>query len=511
VVHGFPPAQVAGTEILARNVARYMAKNRNDVFVFAPTFSREQEGDILFDGVRIHRVFFPPNRGTRFSDSYFDAAVDFQFAKWVSEVKPDVAMVWHTIGLSAGILDVLCQATVPYAVYLTDFHHLCHMTHLLTADMKPCDGPADGTKCANCILATVPRRLLERETFDAAELGRRRVFRMRELLQAADVIVAPSSFVKEKYVEFGLEEEHVVVIPPGVDVRTIKRRHNTVRSDKLRFGYLGGNSELRGISLVLDAFNFIADSTVELVIAGQGMERLLHTPVPKNTTIVGRYLPDMVGEVLSKIDALVVPSRCHESYNLVIREAFAAKIPVIVSDLRAQSDAIREGIDGLHFKAGDASDLASKMRLLKNRRTTLAKLRRGMHNVPEVDRQAAKFEKLLQELVRRRKANAVDGFGNLLVRLHSALETIESVNEQLRLSSDEKKRLKNELSLKAEEATHLKEKLEDTKTELYGIKRSLGYKFIRFYGHRIDQLFPEGTRRGQFRRNVTRRLRKAVD
>jgi glycosyltransferase involved in cell wall biosynthesis len=483
VVHGFPPAQVGGTEVIARNVARYMAK-RSGVFVFAPAFSREEEGDILFDGVRIHRVFLPPDRATRFSDSHFDLTVDSHFTKFVSEVKPDVVMVWHTIGLSAGILEVLSQMPIPYAVFLTDFHYLCHLTHLLTADMKPCDGPADGTKCANCILTTVPRRLLESETCDAAELGRRRVSRMRELLQAASVIVAPSSFVKEKYVEFGLEKERVIVIPPGVDVRVIKRRHKTVRSDKLRFGYLGGNSELRGISLVLDAFNFIADSTVELVIAGQGMEHLLYTPVPRNTTVVGEYLPERVGEVLSKIDVLVVPSRCHESYNLLIREAFAAKIPVIVSDLRAQSDATREGIDGLHFKAGDVSDLASKMRLLKDRRTILVKLRRGIRNVPEVDRQAAKFEKLLRELVRRRKTHAVDGFGTAL--------------ELVRL------RLKNELSLK--EVAHLKKRLEDTQLELNEIKQSLGYKFMRFYGRKIDRLFPDTTYRGKIKLVVKQRL-----
>jgi hypothetical protein len=198
--------------------------------------------------------------------------------------------------------------------------------------------------------------------------------------------------------------------------------------------------------------------------------------------------------VLSKIDVLVDPSRCHESYNLVIREAFAAKIPVIVSDLRAQSDAIREGIDGLHFKAGDVSDLASKMRLLKDRRTILVKLRRGIHNVPEVDRQAAKFEKLLRELVRRRKTHAVDGFGTML-------ERVDHMQVEL-----ERTRLNNELSLKAEEVAHLKKRLEDTQIELNGIKRSLGYKFIRFYGRKIDRLFPDTTYCGKIKLAVMQRL-----
>jgi len=493
VVHGFPPTQVGGTEVLARNVARYLVKNRNEVFVFAPTSSHQEEGDVLFHGIRIHRVFFSPDRGTRFSDSYSDATVDYQFAKYVSEIKPDAAIVWHTIHLSAGILEVLSKVTVPFVVFLTDFHYLCHLTHLLTADMELCDGPADGTKCAHCILNTVPRRLLEGETCDAAELGRRRVSRMRELLQAASVIVAPSSFVKEKFVEFGLEKERVMVMPSGVDVGVIRRRHKTVHSERLRFGYLGGNSELRGISIVLDAFNVITDSTVELVIAGQGMEHLPYA-LPKNTRIEGVYLPDMVGEVLSKIDVLVVPSRCHESYNLVIREAFAAKIPVIVSDLKAQSDAVREGLDGLHFKAGDVSDLASKMRLLRNRRTILVKLRRGIHNVPEVDRQAAKFEKLLRKLAGRRRSHTVDGFG-------TTWERVDHMHVEL-----ERTRIRNELSLKTEEVAQLKKRVEDAQRDLDEIKQSLGYKFMRFYGRKIDRLFPDTSYRGKIKLAAKKRL-----
>ena len=156
VADGFGRPKLVAPKVLARNVARYMAKNRNDVFVFLLRPSREQEGDILLDGVRIDWVFAPPDRGTRFSDSYLDATVDFQFAKFVAEVKPDAAMVWHTIGLSAGILEVSPpQLTVPYVVFLTDFHYLCHLTHLLTAQ-KPCDGRLMGPNARIVFLARSP-------------------------------------------------------------------------------------------------------------------------------------------------------------------------------------------------------------------------------------------------------------------------------------------------------------------------------------------------------------------
>ena len=41
-----------------------------------------------------------------------------------------------------------------------------------------------------------------------------------------------------------------------------------------------------------------------------------------------------------------------------------------------------------------------------------------------------------------------------------------------------------------------------TQGELEDIKRSFGYKLMRFYGSRIDRLLPDGTRRGEFKRVV---------
>ena len=47
-------------------------------------------------------------------------------------------------------------------------------------------------------------------------------------------------------------------------------------------------------------------------------------------------------------------------------------------------------------------------------------------------------------------------------------------------------------------------------TELNTIKESFGYQFMRFYGRRIDALFPDGSRRGELRKIVAASLRIAA-
>lgn len=64
--------------------------------------------------------------------------------------------------------------------------------------------------------------------------------------------------------------------------------------------------------------------------------------------------------------ALVLPSLWHETQGLVVLEAAALGVPAIVSDGCAAREAVIDGETGLLFKAGNANDLAKKLRLLRD-------------------------------------------------------------------------------------------------------------------------------------------------
>ena len=482
ITNGFPPSELGGTEILARRVARHFLGNGHEVIVFAPACSHQQENDSWVEGIRIHRV--PRPSGRRHSFAYLDGAVDLKFASFLLEAKPEVAIVWHTINLSARILEVLDRMAVPFILYLSDFHFLCNQTHLLTAAMERCDGPEEGTKCGDCIAVAV-REPIDREGKDPAQLGRLRVSAMRELLGFAKTIVAPSEFVKEKYVDFGLDAEKITVISPGVDIKSIRAGLKPVASDRFRFGFFGGNSELRGISDLLEAFRSINDPSIELVLAGQGLNDVPPENLPANTRIIGRYLPDDVGRVLSEIDVLVIPSRCHESYSIVTREAAAVGIPIIVSDLRAQNEALEDGASGISFKAGDSADLAAKLLLLKKDAKLLRSSERRVTGVRSVEQTASELEKLCRDLVRTDQVTTEE----IERRLSSLINECTDRMDEERRALD---RLSHELS--------------QDRTEVLAIRDSFGYKVVRFCGARIDRLLPEGTRRGEFRKVVVTSL-----
>ena len=483
VTNGFPPSEIGGTEVLARNVGRRFVDDGDEVIIFAPAYSPQQEKDSLVEGMRIHRV--PVPGGKIYSFTYLDGTVDLKFAHFLLDAKPEVAIVWHTINLSTRILEVLNRVGVPYVLFLNDFHFLCDQTHLVTAAMQPCDGPEDGTKCKDCIAVTVSK-FIDREEGDPAQLGRLRVSTMRRLLGFANTLVAPSDFVKEKYVDFGLNVETISVVSSGVDVKSIRAKFKPVASDRLRFGYFGGNSERRGISDVLEAFHSIKDPSIELVLAGQYLNEIPPKDLPAKTRIIGRYLPEDVGQALSEIDVLLIPSRCHESYSLLAREAAAVGVPIIVSDLRAQSDALQNGVNGLCFKAGEPTDLAAKVLLLKYDAKLLQSLKKHDSGARSVEQSATELRNMCRDLVRRNEVTTGEIGRRFSLFLNECIDRI--VEEQRLEAADE---------------------LNRTRRELLAIQDSFGYRVMQFYASRIDRLLPEGTRRGEFRKVVTTRLRRS--
>ena len=73
----------------------------------------------------------------------------------------------------------------------------------------------------------------------------------------------------------------------------------------------------------------------------------------ENTEVIG---------LMQRCHAVLVPSIWWENSPLVIQEAFAARRPVICSDIGGMAEKVRDGVDGWHFRARSAGSLADLLR-----------------------------------------------------------------------------------------------------------------------------------------------------
>jgi len=66
-------------------------------------------------------------------------------------------------------------------------------------------------------------------------------------------------------------------------------------------------------------------------------------------------------DLIAGARALVVASRCYETFGLVVVEAFAHGVPAIAPSLGIFPDLVQDGRTGLLFAPGEASDLRNKL------------------------------------------------------------------------------------------------------------------------------------------------------
>ena len=179
----------------------------------------------------------------------------------------------------------------------------------------------------------------------------------REPLRAVDQLWAYTNYVKQCYVDSGVNPERIAVVPLGIDPALFRpgvAPSPSVPTDSgFVFLFVGGTLFRKGIDLLLAAYRqeFRADEDVSLVVkdmgvnsfyrnqtAGAQIAQLMADPACAEVVYLTQDLPDadMPG-LYSACDTLVHPYR-GEGFGLPVAEAMACGLPVIVTRGGATDD-----------------------------------------------------------------------------------------------------------------------------------------------------------------------------
>jgi glycosyltransferase involved in cell wall biosynthesis len=177
--------------------------------------------------------------------------------------------------------------------------------------------------------------------------------------EAVDFYIAASHFVRRKLIEEGFPPQKIVVksnsVPdPGMGNG---RADHAVYAGRLKMG--------KGIETLLHAWALL-EAPPQLVILGDGPLRPIVEQAAAGSPSI-RCLgwvdqPAVLREVAAA-RFLILPSEWYEGHPVVAVEAFAAGTPIIASDVGNFSDMIDPGVNGYHFKSGDAQSLAATVDL----------------------------------------------------------------------------------------------------------------------------------------------------
>ena len=120
-----------------------------------------------------------------------------------------------------------------------------------------------------------------------------------------------------------------------------------------------------------------------------------------SVTFVGKYDHEELASLMAEIDWVVVPSIWWENSPLVIQEAFHFGRPVICSDIGGMAEKVDHWINGLHFRADDASRLARVMEEAAERPGLWEHLRDGIRPMYSMQDHAGAITSMYRELLER--------------------------------------------------------------------------------------------------------------
>ncbi|URZ16015.1 glycosyltransferase [Clostridium felsineum] len=280
----------------------------------------------------------------------------FNLKKIIMEEKADMVHICHPRRVG-GIIELVKEMKIPYIITLTDCFLICPKLFLINKKNEICSGANRGKEC-------------ERQCDDLKLNYNSRYIKAQEILENAKIIITPSIFLKELYIrEFKDISIKITVINHGMKFENIDI-NNTVydNKSKINFGFASAASYIKGIFVLISAFNRLKkNENIKLNIYGGGNEDLLAIlNENSNVNMYGEYSNDNINEVYNSMDVLICPSICYESYSFVINEAFQRKIPVIASNIGAMAEFVKSGINGFTFDVGDSGQLSRLVRMISN-------------------------------------------------------------------------------------------------------------------------------------------------
>ena len=115
--------------------------------------------------------------------------------------------------------------------------------------------------------------------------------------------------------------------------------------------FIGRVEEIKGVPIILEAFEKMPDKRI--VIAGTGTkleEYELKEKEFKNIEFKGFVPKDKLQHLLRRTKAVIVASQCYETFGMIVAEAFASHVPVIVGDIGNVGSLADDGINGVKFQ-----------------------------------------------------------------------------------------------------------------------------------------------------------------
>lgn len=271
--------------------------------------------------------------------------------------------------ITPAIVEVLHNRGIKILWTLHDYKIICPENSFVS-NGKLCEKCMDGSfyhcamnKCKkNSILAS------SLASFEAYYYHKKKTY------QLVDHYLCPSSFIRDKFKQFGFDEKKLFLTNLCYDISRVDTFIEQHKSEGTQTGhakfilYVGRLEDIKGVKTLIMA---VKGTPIKLKIAGIGnAQEEIHSLVKReaisNVELLGLINKKEVFELTQKASFAVCPSEWYENFPFSISETFLFSKPVIGSNIGGIPELVLNGTTGLLFEPGNVIELQSKLLQLWN-------------------------------------------------------------------------------------------------------------------------------------------------
>lgn len=181
-----------------------------------------------------------------------------------------------------------------------------------------------------------------------------------------DVIITPSEYSKSLLEGYGIVDKEIFVISNGIDLDDYKRNEEAGKEFRRKYGFTEKDKVIVSAGLIIKRkgvhdfvelawrcpeYKFVWFGEADLNLVGHEVRHAVKT-APDNLTFGGYVGKENIKAALSGSDLFLFPSY-EETEGIIVLEALAMKIPVLLRDIPVYGDWIDIGKNAYAAKDND--------------------------------------------------------------------------------------------------------------------------------------------------------------
>lgn len=328
-----------GEDTVVNNEKRLLEENGHKVFLYTRHNAELKEMG-LFDKVML--IF----------SSVYNLRTVWDIKKIIKEKKIDIVHVHNTLPLiSPSVYYVAKKCNIPVVQTIHNFRFLCPAATFFR----------NGHICEDCLKKGLRCSLYHkcyRKSFFQTLLCvcNTLIHRYTGILKRIN-FVCLTEFNKEKMLLLKEIDPSKVFVKPnftfGFDSSDVD---NDSDEDNGYFLYIGRLEEIKGVRLLIEAFNSMPNENLKLAGTGPLMSNLNFS---KNIELLGFVKHEDLVPLIKQCKAIILPSQIYEGFPMVIPEAFSLHKSVIVGDIGNNGVIVKDGVNGKKFTYNSVDSLIS--------------------------------------------------------------------------------------------------------------------------------------------------------